>query len=94
MLKSCNAKLFTLAAALCLTAGAVQAQSVQVGVSGDAVIGKDSVKVGEPFTLDISISTPNAYKGFTLGFSLYGKSELKTVQHRWTTSPEDSAFKP
>ena len=92
MLKSRITKFSTIIAALCLITGSVSAQQVMVGVSGDGVIGKDSVKVGAPFMFDISLENKGSYKGFTLGFKLYGKDGLKKIGHQWTLSPDDSAF--
>lgn len=73
-------------------AGSAFAQSVGVQVGGEGVIGKDSVKAGSPFSLDIFMSNDTVQTGFTLGFKLSGKNGLKKVTPAWSTSMEDSAF--
>ncbi len=57
------------------------AQSAAFKVSGDGVIGEDSVQVGKDFSLDLYLTNGGKLLGFTLGFQLTGKNGLKTVTH-------------
>ncbi len=57
------------------------AQQAVFKISGDAVVGDDSVLVGEEFSLDLYLSNVEKQTGFTLGFILSGKKGFKGVRH-------------
>ncbi len=62
-------------------APSVQAQSAEFRVSGDGVIGQDSVQVGKDFSLDLYLTNADLVLGFTIGFEINGKNGLKSVTH-------------
>lgn len=57
------------------------AQQAIFKISGDAVVGEDSLLVGEEFSLDLYLSNVEKQAGFTLGFILSGKKGFKGVRH-------------
>jgi hypothetical protein len=65
-------------------------QSVAFQISGDGVIGEDSVEVGKDFSLDLYLTNSSKLLGFTLGFQMTGKNGLKSVTHLW---PQDTTGK-
>lgn len=65
---------------LALSSGA-NAQQAVFKISGDAVVGEDTILVGEEFSLDLYLSNVEKQNGFTLGFILSGKKGFKGVRH-------------
>lgn len=72
------ASVFILALTLPISSNAQQAI---FKISGDAVVGEDSIVVGEEFSLDLYLSNVEKQSGFTLGFVLSGKKGFKGVRH-------------
>lgn len=75
-------------AVLLMSDGKARAQEVVVKLSGDAVVGIDSVAVGKPFSIELWMESGGAQKGLSLGFELYGTDGLRRINHGWSSHSE------
>ena len=66
--------------------------AVRLEVSGEGAIGKDKIKAGAPFSVDLYASNGGEQSGFTLGFQFTGKDGLKSVVHIFDKDADSAVY--
>ena len=66
--------------------------ALRLEVSGEGAIGKDKIKSGVPFMIDVYASNGGDQSGFTVGFEFTGKDGLKSVVHVFDKDADSATY--